>query len=117
MTHTNLRIAIASSGEFIENLGVDHRSTCLQAMLAEKITAIELEGTIHIAHIDPKDHAHQNLPAPGIEFPHPGILTIETVAQHRIILLHQGKETFEVVDIKLPVGVHEKYQVFGRRFK
>src|SRR5260370_1159403 len=73
MLHTELRVGIARPRKLIEDFGVDHRSTRLQAMLAEKLSRVELERTIHIAHPHPKNRPHQHFPAPGIELAHPRV--------------------------------------------
>src|SRR6266566_6748457 len=113
MMHANLGIGMPCPCEFVEDLGVDHRSPRLQLMRTEKFGVIELESTIHIAHVNPKNDTYQHLPAPGVEFAHPGILAIDTVSQHGIILLQQGKKSLQVADIELPIGVHKKEQIFA----
>src|SRR5947209_17072874 len=115
MMYSNLGISIACSRKLVEDLRVNHGPASLQLMLTEKLGGIEFECTIHIAHIDTQDYAHQNFPAPGVDLAHPGILSTHTIAQYSIILFKQRKELLQIMDVKLPIRVHEESQVFGHR--
>src|SRR6266853_4223343 len=86
-------------------------------MLAEKVASVEFEGTIHITHMYSKGHTYQYLPAPGVEFTHPGILTIDAISEHSIIAVNKREEALQVMDIELSIGVHEKSEVFSGGFE
>src|SRR5579883_2039380 len=115
--HTDLRISIARANKLIEDLGIDHGPPRLQAVLAEKLGRIQLECTIHVTHVDPKNHAHQYFPAPGVQLAHPRILAVHAVPQDSIIFFKQWEETLQVMDVKLAIRIHEKNQVFANRLK
>src|SRR5712692_3034052 len=86
-------------------------------MLTEEVRTIQLKSAIHITYTQAKDGADQQLPTPGIDFTHPGILTINTVAQDSIILVNQREKALKIANIKLSVGVHKKGKVFAYRLK
>src|SRR5579863_1215246 len=111
----HLGVSIACMCEFVENFRVDHCPARLQAMLAEKIGSIEFEGTIHVAEINAKNHPHDDLPTPGIELTHPGILAVNAIPQHRIVFFDQGEEASQILNIKLSIRVHKKSHIFGSR--
>src|SRR5258707_14445231 len=108
---------MSCSCKLIENLRVNHGPASLQSMLTKKMRRIEFECTIHVAHIDSEDHSYQYFPAPRVAVAHPGILTVHTIPQDSIIFFKQRKEARQVMDIKLPIRVHEKSQVFANRVK
>src|SRR5260370_230896 len=86
-------------------------------MLTEEVRTIQLKSAIYIPYTQAKDGADQQLPTPGIEFTHPGILTIDTVAQDSIILVNQREKALKITNIKLSIRIHEKGQVFAYRLK
>src|SRR5216684_2434025 len=62
--------------------------------------------------MQPKDETHQHLPPPGVQFTYPGILTVNTIAEYRVICIDERKESFQIVYIELAIRVHKKDQVF-----
>src|SRR5712692_3911536 len=82
-------------------------------MLAEEIGTIELKSAIHVTYVQAKNSADQHLPTPCIEFTHPGILTFDAIPQYSVIFTDEGEEAFEITDIELSVGVHEKDKILG----
>src|SRR5579859_4077007 len=117
MANADLGIGIAGADELIEDFRINHGPASLELVLVEKASRIELEGTIDITHIDTEDHTYQYFPTPGIDFTHPGILAINTIAQHSIIFINKREEALKIIDIKLSIGIHEKSQIFGNRLK
>src|SRR5579875_326018 len=115
--HADLRIGIACANKFIENLGIDHGPPSLQAVFMEKLGRIELECAIYISHVNTEDHTDQYFPAPGVQLAHPRILALHTVPQDSIIFFKQWEETLQIMDVKLPIRIHEKDQVLRNRFK
>src|SRR5438876_3380790 len=86
-------------------------------MRAKEICTEELKCTIDIACLNTKDEADQLFPAPGIELPHPGVLAIDTVAQHRTILFNEREKPGQIANIKLSIRVHKESQFFSDRLK
>src|SRR6266446_1202671 len=71
MAHANLCVGIAGPDELVENLRIDRSSASLKFIFTEKAGRIEFEGTIHVAHMDAEDHAHQYFPTHSTLFlPH-----------------------------------------------
>src|SRR6266436_2717533 len=86
-------------------------------MLTEKVTSVELEGTIHITHVYSKDYTYQYFSVPGIELTYPDILTVDAISEHSIVVVNKREEALQVTDIKLSIGVHEKSEIFSGGFE
>src|SRR6266567_29813 len=86
-------------------------------MSAKESRAIELEGTIYVTHAQAEDEHYQHLPAPRVEFTHPGILAPNTIPQHSIVSIDQREEALQIVNIKLAIGIHKEGQFLRNRSK
>src|SRR6266446_426266 len=86
-------------------------------MFTKEVGAIQLKSTIHITHTQAKNRTHQQLPAPRIEFTHPGVLAINPIPQYSIVFTDEGEKALKITNIKLSIGVHEKCQVFSHRLE
>src|SRR5262249_17132666 len=117
VTHAYFCVGQASAREFEEHLRIDHRPTRLQAVFTHKRARIEFKGTVDVPYPHAQHQPYQYLPAPGVELAYPGVLPIETIAQHGIVRLQPGKEALQIANSKLPIRVHKKDQIFGTRRK
>src|SRR6266700_4991219 len=72
----------------------------------------EFKSTVDITHMPTQDKSDHLLPAPGIEFAHPGILTVDTIADDRIVLIDERQERFQITNVELPIRVHKKGEFF-----
>src|SRR6266699_4099677 len=112
MANPNFPERAASGVEPVEQLGVDHRSACFKRMALEKIGAQELERAVNIAHAHAQGQPDNELPAPGIELAHPGILALHPIPNHRIERIDQGEEALQLAYIKLAIRIHKDRQLF-----
>src|SRR6266480_7318835 len=60
---------------------------------------------------------NQLFPSPRVEFTHPRILSIYSIANDSIIGINQWEKLLKVPNIKLPIRVHEEDQFLRRRCK
>src|SRR5229473_1494132 len=60
--HAKLLIGPSSLRQGVQQLRVDHGTTCLQRMLAEEVGVQELKRAVHVSHMDTKHPADQQLP-------------------------------------------------------
>jgi hypothetical protein len=109
MANSNFPESAAGSFEPGEQLGVDHRSVCFKRMALEKIGAQELERAVDIAHA--QDQPDNELPTPGIELAHPGILALYAITNHSIVRIDQGEKALQFAYIKLAIRIHKKCQI------
>src|SRR6266567_2491331 len=112
MANPNFSERAAGDFEPVEQLGVDHRSTCFKRVALEKIGAQELERAVDIAHAHAQGQPDNELPAPGIEFAHPGILALYAIPNHGIVRIDQGEEALQFAYIKLAIRIHKERQHF-----
>src|SRR5260370_9574849 len=111
--HAKLFIGSSSLLQGVQQLRVDHGTTCLQRMLSEEVGVQELKRAIYVSHVNAKHPADQQLPSPGIEFAHPGVLAIYAIANDRIVAIDEEEERSQVTDVKLPIGIHKKGEFPG----
>src|SRR5689334_9993789 len=102
----------ASAFHLVEQFRVHHRAARFQRMLLKKIRMQELKRTIDIAYRDAEYQANKLLPAPGVEFAHPGILTGDTITKHGIVGIDVGEEGAQIFYIKLAISIHKKCEPF-----
>src|SRR6266699_1481373 len=74
----------------------------------------ELEGAVHIAHVDAQHPANQAFPAPGVEFAHPRVLPVHAIAYDRIVSINEREKPLQVPYVELPIGVHKQGEVLRR---
>src|SRR5258708_4560399 len=117
MMDTNLCCGPASAFKLVENLSVDHCAARLQQILAEEISPVKLKSAVHIAYFNLKQGSDKEMPAPGVEFAHKGVLAVHTIPQNGIVLFNQGKERGQILQVELTIGVCEKSQIFGDSLK
>src|SRR5258706_12495968 len=117
MMHTKLGIGIASTRKFVQNFGINHGSPCFETVFIKEPGPVELKGAIYVTHTQAKYQAHQHFPPPGIEFAQPCILAVYAITQYRVIFINERKETLQVGNVKLSIGVHKKGQIFGDHLK
>src|SRR5207247_142182 len=115
--HAKLFLGSSSMLQGVQQLRIDHGTTCLQRMLSEEVGVQEFKRAIYVSHVDTKHPADQQLPSPGVEFTHPGVLAIYAIANDRIVAIDEEEERSQVTDVKLPIGIHKKGELLGRRCK
>src|SRR5450755_1522217 len=90
---------------------------CFQRMLVEELGAEEFKGTIHVSHMDTKHPTDEQMPTPRVEFAQPRVLTIDAIANDRIVAIDKEEEGAQVMDVELSIGIHKKREFLGRRCK
>ncbi len=110
MRHANFAPVCPVSFQFVEHFGIDHCPSRFKRMPTQKIGVKKLERAIKIRYMNTQHQAHQEIPAPGIALAKQGVLPSQTIAQHSIVTIDQGEESFQVANIKLTIAVHKKGQ-------
>src|SRR3989440_12848401 len=101
--HAQLFIGPSSLLQGVQQLRIDHGTTCLQRVLAEEVGVQELKRAINVSHVDTKHPADQQLPSPGVEFTHPGVLAIYAIANERIVVIDEEEERSQVTEIEMSI--------------
>src|SRR5579859_7261888 len=79
----------------------------------EELGMQKFKGAIDIAHTYAEECTYECLPTPGIQFTHPGVLALDTIAQDGIIGIDIGKEGAQIVHTKLAIRIHKEGQFFA----
>src|SRR6266702_8083294 len=108
MMDAYLFVCATSVHQFGKQFSIDHCSTGFQGIALEEVCVQKFKGTIEITHLDSECQANDHFPAPGVEFAHPGILAIQTIANNRIILINGTKQKRQITNIELPVRIHKE---------
>src|SRR5260370_42643082 len=117
MLNADFRVGITGAGKLVQYLRVNHGATCFKSICAEEVSAEELKRAVDISHVYIKNESHQFFPAPGVQFPHPGILAVDTIPYHGPELFNEREKANQVTDVELPVGVHKEGELFGYRLE
>src|SRR5579872_5734412 len=107
MLNTHFAISVPGTIQLIEHLSVDHCATGFEWILLEKVGMQELESAINIAHMYSQYKPDEVFPAPGIEFAHPGVLTMDTIANHGVVFVNESEQARQITNIELPIRVHK----------
>src|SRR5437868_14941145 len=101
--HAQLFIGSSSLLQGAQQLRVDHGTPCLQRVLVEEVGVQELTRAIHVSHVDTKHPADQQLPSPGVEFTHPGVLAIYAIANDHIVAIDEDEKRWQSADVELTI--------------
>ena len=113
MADAHLRDGEPMPGGAGHNLAVEERAFTFHFDDVENLPFVEFEGAIHVPDFHPKEEVHQIGPAPGVQFAAEVLLPVDAETTDDVVLLHQGQQRREFVQIKLAVAVSVKNEGFG----
>src|SRR5205823_11737557 len=113
VVHAHLDDAAALHVGFGVDFGVDQPARAGQVHPFQHIGAKDLEAAVYIAQVDAKEQLDHLVEAGADHKAVEGVVTLDTIARHDVVLPDVGGQPANILDMKLQVGVHEHQVVAG----
>ena len=94
-----------------EDLGIHHRADGADLNAVKNRTLKDFKGAIDVAHFHAEDHAHQHLPAEGVDEAVRWILPFAAVTGDDVVMARVIDQIFELLQIELPVRISEENEI------